>query len=55
MGFIFQSYNLLPALTALENVSMPLMFRGVSKRKRDKRAKAMLDAVGLKGLSLIPI
>ena len=49
LGFIFQSYNLLPALTALENVSMPLMFRGVSKRKRDKRAKAMLDAVGLKG------
>ena len=34
VGFIFQSYNLLPTMNALENVSMPLMFRGVSKEKR---------------------
>lgn len=48
VGFIFQSYNLLPALTALENVSLPLTFRGVSKSKRDKMAMNMLEAVGLK-------
>lgn len=49
LGFIFQSYNLLPALTALENVAMPLMFKGVSRRKRNKRAKELLALVGLKG------
>jgi len=48
MGFIFQSYNLLPSLTALENVSLPLTFRGIKKSQRDKRAAAMLEAVGLK-------
>lgn len=47
IGFVFQSYNLIPSLTALENVSLPLIFQGVSKGKRDKRAKAMLQAVGL--------
>lgn len=47
LGFVFQSYNLLPMLTALENVSIPLSFKGVSKAKRDKRAKEMLKAVGL--------
>ena len=47
VGFVFQSYNLLPMLTALENVSMPLTFKGVSKSKRDKKAKEMLKAVGL--------
>jgi len=47
IGFVFQSYNLMPALTALENVSMPLMFRGVSSKKREKAAKAILKAVGL--------
>lgn len=48
LGFIFQSYNLLPALTALENVAMPLMFKGVSRRKRDQRAKKLLELVGLR-------
>lgn len=48
VGFVFQSYNLLPALTALENVSLPLTFRGISKSKRDKMAIEMLEAVGLK-------
>lgn len=47
IGFVFQSYNLIPSLTALENVSLPLIFQGVSKGKRDKRAKEMLQAVGL--------
>jgi putative ABC transport system ATP-binding protein len=48
IGFIFQSYNLLPALTALENVSMPLIFRGTPKIKREYIAKKYLDMVGLK-------
>lgn len=47
VGFIFQSYNLMHALTALENVSLPLVFRGESKTKRDKEAKGLLEAVGL--------
>lgn len=48
MGFVFQSYNLLPALTALENVGIPLMFRGVKRRQRKKAALQMLSMVGLK-------
>lgn len=47
LGFVFQSYNLLPMLTALENVGLPLTFKGVPKSKRDKRAMEMLKAVGL--------
>ncbi|MEF9958881.1 MAG: ABC transporter ATP-binding protein [Niameybacter sp.] len=47
IGFVFQSYNLIPSLTALENVSLPLIFQGMPKVKRDKRAKEMLKAVGL--------
>ncbi len=47
VGFIFQSYNLLATLTALENVSLPLMFRNVPKRIREQKAKEMLKAVGL--------
>ncbi len=47
VGFVFQSYNLLPNLTALENVAMPLIFTGMSKKKREKEAKRMLTAVGL--------
>ena len=48
MGFVFQSYNLLPMLTALENVGLPLMFRGVSRGRRKKVATKMLDMVGLR-------
>ncbi|WZL74966.1 ABC transporter ATP-binding protein [Clostridiaceae bacterium 35-E11] len=48
IGFIFQSYNLLPALTALENVSLPLTFRGIKKAEREKIAEEILAAVGLK-------
>jgi len=47
IGFVFQSYNLLPTLSALENVTLPLIFRRVSKRKRKKAAYKMLKAVGL--------
>ncbi|MCA9983932.1 MAG: ATP-binding cassette domain-containing protein [Anaerolineales bacterium] len=47
IGFIFQSFNLLPRLTALENVAVPLMLAGVDKREREERAQAMLERVGL--------
>lgn len=47
VGFVFQSYNLIPTLTALENVSLPLVFKGVPKRFRNKRARKMLKGVGL--------
>ncbi|MEA5152208.1 MAG: ABC transporter ATP-binding protein [Oscillospiraceae bacterium] len=47
LGFVFQSYNLLPNLTATENVAMPLMFRGVPKEKREEAARKMLRRVGL--------
>jgi len=47
IGFVFQSYNLLPNLTALENVAMPLMFRGVPKERRDRVARSVLKRVGL--------
>lgn len=47
IGFVFQSYNLIPSLTALENVSLPLIFQGIPKVKREKHAKEMLKAVGL--------
>lgn len=49
LGFVFQSYNLLPTLNAIENVAMPLMFRGVSRQRRERAARAMLERVGLKG------
>lgn len=48
LGFVFQSYNLLPTMTAAENVALPLMFRGVPKEKRDPLARQMLAMVGLK-------
>jgi len=47
IGFVFQSYHLLPSLSAIENVTIPLIFKKVSKRKRIARARAMLKAVGL--------
>ncbi|MBN7773869.1 ABC transporter ATP-binding protein [Clostridium aminobutyricum] len=49
IGFIFQAYHLLPMLTAVENVSLPLIFRGVEKKKRNKIAEKSLIDVGLKG------
>jgi putative ABC transport system ATP-binding protein len=47
LGFVFQSYNLIPTLTAIENVSLPLTFKGVSKSVRERKAALMLEAVGL--------
>jgi len=49
IGFVFQSFNLLPRLTALENVELPMVYAGVPARVRRARAKAMLDKVGLEG------
>jgi putative ABC transport system ATP-binding protein len=48
IGFVFQSFNLLPKLTVLDNVALPLMYRGVSTVKRLQRAEDVLDRVGLK-------
>ena len=48
IGFVFQSYNLLPFMTAEENVAMPLMFRGIRKDQRLAAARQMLERVGLK-------
>lgn len=47
IGFVFQSYNLLPSLTALENVGLPLAFKGIPRSIRDKKSKHMLNSVGL--------
>ena len=47
IGFIFQSFHLVPRLTALENVALPMVFGGVDPRERRSRALAALDAVGL--------
>lgn len=46
-GFVFQSYNLLPVLTAQENVEMPLLIAGVPPKEARTRARAMLDELGL--------
>jgi putative ABC transport system ATP-binding protein len=47
VGFVFQSFNLLPQISALENVEMPLLFGGVPPRKRKERAAEVLSRVGL--------
>ncbi len=47
LGFIFQQYNLLPKLTVLENVELPLTYSGLSRSERRVRAKAALERVGL--------
>ncbi|WP_455580847.1 ABC transporter ATP-binding protein [Dysosmobacter sp.] len=47
LGFIFQQYNLLPKLTLLENVEVPLMYAGIPKPERHERAKIALEMVGL--------
>jgi len=47
IGFVFQNYNLIPNLTALENVMLPMEFAGGSKQKRKKRAQELLNQVGI--------
>ena len=47
IGFVFQTFNLLPSYTALENVAVPLIYAGVSKSKRLRRAEEALRSVGL--------
>jgi putative ABC transport system ATP-binding protein len=47
IGYVFQQYHLLPRLTALRNVELPLVYAGESRRGRRRRAEAALDAVGL--------
>ena len=47
VGFIFQSFNLLGTMDAVENVALPLMFRGIPKKERMSKADKMLDLVGL--------
>ena len=47
VGFLFQQYNLLPALTAVENVAVPLIANGVPRKRAEERAAALLETVGL--------
>ena len=47
IGFVFQTFNLMPRLTALENVALPLVFRGDGRRERRERARELLERVGL--------
>ncbi len=47
VGFVFQNFNLLPRMSAMENVELPLIYAGVPTRERRRRARAMLEAVGL--------
>lgn len=47
IGFVFQDYNLIPNLTALDNVMLPMEFAGISKAERKKRASILLDQVGM--------
>ena len=48
IGFIFQGFNLIAGLTALENVELPLIYRGVDKKERDQLSRMALEKVGLK-------
>ncbi len=47
IGFVFQTFNLLNRLNAIDNVSLPLVYAGIPKKERDERAKEVLDKVGL--------
>ncbi len=47
IGFVFQTFNLLPRMTALSNVEVPLIYSGIKRKERAKRARSALEAVGL--------
>src|SRR6185436_18191825 len=47
MGFVFQSFNLIPSMSALENVSFPMQFAGATAKHRREQARNLLDQVGL--------
>jgi putative ABC transport system ATP-binding protein len=47
VGFVFQNFNLLPQITAFENVELPLMFGGIARKERKERVHALLEKVGL--------
>lgn len=48
IGFVFQTFNLIPRMTALENVALPLIYAGMSKKERTSRAESVMISVGLK-------
>ena len=50
IGFIFQAYNLIPVLTASENIEYIMLLQGVEKKERKKRVQQILEIVGLSGL-----
>ena len=47
IGFVFQSFNLIPKLTAEENIELPLIYQGIAKAERQERVRAALESVGL--------
>lgn len=49
IGFVFQNYNLIPNLTAIENVMLPMEFAGIQKKERQSRAEKLLKDVGIEG------
>jgi ABC-type antimicrobial peptide transport system, ATPase component len=46
VGFVFQQFNLLPRMTALQNVMLPMVYAGVPRKEREERAKYLLERVG---------
>jgi putative ABC transport system ATP-binding protein len=54
LGFVFQSFNLLPRTSALENVELPMIYAGVRRKRRGPRAREALERVGLGSASITP-
>ena len=52
IGFIFQFYNLLPSISAVENVALPLLAKGIKRKEAKERAGILLERVGLNGRAL---